>query len=135
MKVDIEQHEYRILDQFIKHQKRLTGLVIEFHECDLHFEKIKEFINEFELQLVHIHINNYGIVNEFGMPTVIELTFSPQIYNTDRDKNSNTFPVNGLDQPNNKFKKDEPIVFEWEKKIKKNNLNFTTNFRITGFWD
>ena len=57
------------MDQIIKHQKGLTGLVIEFHECDLHFEKIKKFINEFELQLVHIHVNNYGIVNEFGIPT------------------------------------------------------------------
>ena len=52
------------------------------------------------------------------------------IYNTDRDKNSNTFPVNGLDQPNNKLEKDEPIIFEWEKKIKKNNLIFTNNLII-----
>ncbi len=112
LKIDIESQEYRILDQIIKHQKGLTGLVIEFHECDLHFEKIKKFINEFELQLVHIHVNNYGIVNEFGIPTVIELTFSPQIYNTDRDENNNVFPVSGLDQPNNKLKKDELVVFE-----------------------
>ena len=112
LKVDIEQHEYRILDQIIKNQTRITGLVIEFHECDHHFEKIKKFIEELELQLVHIHINNYGIVNEFGTPTVIELTFSPQSYNTIRDKNNNKFPVNGLDQPNNKLKKDEPIIFE-----------------------
>ena len=27
-------------------------------------------------------------------------------------KNDNKFPVIGLDQPNNKNKKDEPIVFE-----------------------
>ena len=112
LKVDIEQHEYRILDQIIKNQTRITGLVIEFHDCDYHFEKIKKFIEELELQLVHIHINNYGIVNEFGTPTVIELTFSPQSYNTIRDKNNNRFPVNGLDQPNNKFKEDKTIVFE-----------------------
>ena len=112
LKIDIEQHEYRILYQIIKYQTRITGLVIEFHDCDHHFEKIKKFINEFELQLVHIHINNYGIVNEFGIPTVIELTFSPKSYNTIRDENNNKFPVNGLDQPNNKLKKDELIIFE-----------------------
>ena len=64
LKVDIEQHEYRILDQIIKYQKRLTGLVIEFHECDIHFEKIKKFIAEFGLQLVHVHVNNFGIINK-----------------------------------------------------------------------
>ncbi len=112
LKVDIEKHEYRILEQIIRYQGRLTGLVIEFHDCDFHFEKIKSFINQFKLQLVHIHVNNYGDINASGFATVIELTFSPQIYNTDRDENNNVFPVSGLDQPNNKLKKDELVVFE-----------------------
>ena len=112
LKVDIEKHEYRILKQIIKYQERLTGLVIEFHDCDFHFEKIKSFIDQFKLQLVHIHVNNYGDINASGFATVIELTFSPQSYNTTRKKNDNKFPVIGLDQPNNKNRKDEPIVFE-----------------------
>ena len=91
---------------------RLTGLVIEFHDCDFHFEKIKNFIDRFKLQLVHIHVNNYGDINTSGFPTVIELTFSPQSYNTIREKNDNKFPVIGLDQPNNKNRKDESIIFE-----------------------
>ncbi len=112
LKVDIESQEYRILDQIIKHQKKITGLVIEFHDCDLHFDKIRNFINNFELQLVHIHVNNFGLVNESNIPTVLELTFSPKNYNTSRDKNDNKFPMDGLDQPNDKFKNDEQIVFE-----------------------
>jgi len=112
LKVDIEQHEYRILDQIIKHQKRLTGLVIEFHECDIHFEKIKKFVDELELQLVHIHVNNFGIINKLGFPTVVELTFSPKKYNSIRDKNDTKFPIAELDQPNNKLEKDELIIFE-----------------------
>ena len=112
LKVDIERHEYRILDQIIKHQDRLTGLVIEFHDCDLHVEKIKNFIDMFKLQLVHIHVNNYGDINAFGFATTIELTFSPQSYNITREKNDNQFPVIGLDQPNNKNRQDELIIFE-----------------------
>ena len=112
LKVDIEQHEYRILDQIIKYQTWLTGLVIEFHDCDLHFEKIKKFINELELQLVHIHVNNFGVINSHDFPTVIELTFSPKSYNTVRKINDNKFPVSGLDQPNNKNDIDKPIIFE-----------------------
>ena len=112
LKVDIEKHEYRILEQIIKYQERLTGLVIEFHDCDFHFEKIKSFIEQFKLQLVHIHVNNYGDINASGFATVIELTFSPQSYNTVRKKNDNEFPVIKLDQPNNKNREDEPIIFE-----------------------
>ena len=66
----------------------------------------------FKLQLVHIHVNNYGNINKFGFPTVIELTFSPQSYNITREKNDNQFPVIGLDQPNNKNRQDELIIFE-----------------------
>ena len=77
-----------------------------------HFEKIKKFIDKIELQLVHIHVNNYGMINEFGVPTVIELTFSISRYNRIRDKNNNQFPIIGLDQPNDKSKEDEPIIFE-----------------------
>ena len=111
LKVDIEHHEYRILDQIINYQNQITGLVIEFHDCDYHFEKIKKFIDEFKLQLVHIHVNNYGIKNEFDFPTVIELTFSPKAHNTIRNENDNKFPVEGLDQPNDKLKEDEKISF------------------------
>jgi len=112
LKIDIEKHEYRILDQIIKYQLRITGLVIEFHDCDFHFETIKNFIDKLELQLVHIHVNNYGDINKSGFPTVIELTFSPKSYNVNRDNKEKKFPVPGLDQPNNKNRKDEDIVFE-----------------------
>ena len=112
LKIDIEHHEYRILDQIIKYQTWLTGLVIEFHDIDLHFEKIKKFINELDLQLVHIHVNNFGATNNQNIPTVLEATFSPSGYNTIREINDNKFPINGLDQPNNKKEIDEPIIFE-----------------------
>ena len=112
LKVDIEKSEYRILEQIINYQERLTGLAIEFHDCDLHFEKIKNFIDNFKLQLVHVHINNYGDIDSSGFANVIELTFSPQNYNILREKKDNKFPVAGLDQPNNKNINDEIIIFE-----------------------
>ena len=40
------------------------------------------------------------------------LTTNPPIYNMLRESNENKFPVNGLDQPNNKKEIDEPIIFE-----------------------
>ena len=111
IKIDIEGNEYRILDQIIKYQDQLTGLVIEFHNCDLMFEKIKLFIVKLNLDLVHIHVNNFGILTKEGFPTVLELTFSPKKYNSKRSENDNNFPKRSIDQPNNKIHEDIDIVF------------------------
>ena len=111
IKIDIEGNEYRILDQIIEHQKKLSGLVIEFHDCDLMQEKIKIFLEKLELDLVHIHVNNFGIITDKYFPAVIELTFSPRKYNSKREKNENNFPIPNFDQPNNAKKKDINISF------------------------
>ena len=111
LKVDIEGSEYRILDQILENQNHFTGTVIEFHDCDLHFDKIDKFIKKFLLQLVHVHVNNYGAINQFDEPTVIELTFSAKKYNENRELSDNNFPVINLDQPNNPNIEDEKIVF------------------------
>ena len=111
MKVDIEGGEYRVLEEIIKNQEKMTGLAIEFHDCDLMSDKIKTFINKFNLDLVHIHVNNYGIIKKNGFPTVIELTFSPKKYNLRRSNSENNFPLKNLDQPNNKNKKDTSVFF------------------------
>ena len=76
LKIDIEGHEYRILDDLLLNQKKIIGLVIEFHDCDLHLEKIIKFLNSFNLTLVHIHGNNASIRDLNGDIVVLELTFS-----------------------------------------------------------
>ncbi len=77
LKIDIEGSEYRFLNELIMNQNRMSGLVIEFHDCDLHLEEIKKFIKDFGLNLVHIHANNYAPVRlDDGLPTVLEFTFS-----------------------------------------------------------
>ena len=77
LKVDIEGAEYRILNDILTHQDRFSGLVIEFHNCDLFCEQIREFVENFQLKLIHIHANNYSpiFVNSI-MPSVMEMTFS-----------------------------------------------------------
>ena len=76
-KIDIEGSEYRLLNTLILNQDRISGLVLEFHNCDLHINTIKAFIQNFSLQLVHIHANNYAPIRlDDGLPLVLELTFS-----------------------------------------------------------
>ena len=77
LKIDIEGSEYRILETLLLNQSRICGLVIEFHDIDLHLDKIDKFIRDFSLNLVHIHANNCGdLILESSMPLVLELTFS-----------------------------------------------------------
>ena len=93
----------------------------EGHVCDpntvksiklLKKDTSQNFVKNFTLELVHIHVNNYGLIDKFDRPTVLELTFSPKDFNNIRTEVEKEFPVLGLDQPNNKNKQDLPILFE-----------------------
>ena len=49
-KVDVEGWEYRLLDEFVDNADLMTGLAIEFHNVDLHFDKLRDFISRFPLR-------------------------------------------------------------------------------------
>ena len=112
LKVDIEGGEYEILKDIISIQSKLTGAVIEFHNCHVMKNHIKNFIEEFELDLVHIHVNNFGEVTKSSFPTVIEMTFSKKKFNTLRSIDDFNFPDQSLDFPNNPEKEDKQLDFE-----------------------
>ena len=102
LKIDIEGAEYRILEDLLLNQKKIVGLVIEFHDCDLHRERILKFLSSFNLTLVHIHGNNFAGRDLNNDITILELTFSK---NPVQVSDSNILP-NKLDMPNN-FEKSE----------------------------
>ena len=108
LKIDIEGSEYRILDDIIKNREKFTGIVIEFHDVDINKDRIEKFIEKLNLKLTHIHPNNYGGVDEFGDPLVIEMTFEK-----DPEKNSEEFSLpNKYDQPNNPEAQDIKLIFD-----------------------
>ena len=107
LKIDIEGDEYRLLSDILNQSKKISSLVIEFHDVDLNLEKVKKFINELELELVHIHPNNQGGSNFIGDPTIIELTFVKSPKRVDK-KNT----CNNLDKDNNP--KLKPIKMKFE---------------------
>tara|TARA_B110001454_G_C12575405_1_gene373748 strand:+ start:84 stop:830 length:747 start_codon:yes stop_codon:yes gene_type:complete len=76
LKIDIEGSEYRILDDLIKIQNLLSGVAIEFHDVDLHEERIIKFIEQFSLTLVHIHPNNFSDLDKNNNPISLEITFA-----------------------------------------------------------
>ncbi len=114
LKIDIEGSEYEILNQIISIQNKIQGIVIEFHNVTQNLDTIKEFLLKINtnLNLVHIHANNYSVkeVNQF--PEAIELTISNiNLDNQDFEK-ARDYPLKNLDFPNSKRSPDIKIAFE-----------------------
>ena len=113
-KIDIEGSEYEILDQIISAKDKIQGIVIEFHDVTKNLDNIKNFLNKINdnLNLVHIHANNYSVKEANNFPEAIELTISNinlENYNFDR---SREYPIKNLDFPNSKRSPDIKINFE-----------------------
>ena len=108
MKIDIESFEYRILNEILLYQKKITGIIIEFHDIDYHKDIIKNFINKLELQLVHIHPNNASLIDHNNDPTCVEITFEKSPIERDGD----VYLPHKLDMKNNPKKKDVALSFE-----------------------
>jgi hypothetical protein len=112
LKIDIEGSEYRILGEIIKNQKKIIGIVIEFHDFDYHKKAIYDFCKRLKLNLIHIHPNNFSPKDKNGDPTVIELTFEKEsIIDYDNKIKSCMFP-NRLDMKNNPNARDIHLVFK-----------------------
>ena len=106
LKIDVEGSEYRLLDEIILNQNRITGLVIELHDCDIHLQKIEKFIRKFNLNLIHIHANNFSPVRlDDGLPLVMELTFSKYHILSD-----STYLPHKLDMPCNSKEKEINLI-------------------------
>lgn len=77
LKIDVEGAEYRFLQTLLEYSAIISGCVIEFHDCEIHLDKIESFVNSFELKLVHVHANNFApICQKSKLPLVLEFTFS-----------------------------------------------------------
>lgn len=51
LKVDIEGSEYRLLREIEAYSPNIAGLVIEFHDFDLHRSRVENFIDAIPLRL------------------------------------------------------------------------------------
>lgn len=77
LKCDIEGSEYRLLDDIVRHARRFTGIAIEFHNIDLHRERIDRFLAALTgFRVVALQPNNSGGIDANGDPLVIEMTLT-----------------------------------------------------------
>ncbi|BCA60740.1 hypothetical protein [Sphingomonas sp. HMP6] len=114
LKIDIEVSEYRVLPDIIARQEAVSGFVIEFHDVDLHVDRISRFIADAApwFYVEHLHINNYGPLAPNGLPTAIEMSFGrvDQLLPTD-EAVVRSYPLTGLDVPNNPDAADIAFTF------------------------
>lgn len=114
LKIDIESDEYKILENIKENSKKINCLLIEFHEIKKNIDIVKNFIKDNKLlKLVHIHGNNYANIDIQGFPGAMELTFvNTEKIEINLDKNTNLYPIKGIDFPNVKRHKDVELIFE-----------------------
>ena len=112
LKIDIEGDEYKILSQINKCQKKINLLIIEFHYVSKHFSKIKKFLHNTNLKIIHIHANNYGGLDKKKIPTTLELTLiNNKKFKIQKKKSNYRYPINKLDYRNHKNKDDIQLLF------------------------
>jgi hypothetical protein len=105
--MDIEGAEYTVLPMLVADAARITGIAIEFHRTNLLWDRLYE-----QLQLllqhfvvVHAHGNNFASPRAGStLPRSLEVTFANCSLITAREleaTNNRTYPLVGLDYPNN----------------------------------
>ena len=113
LKVDIEGDEYKVLKEINKNFNKLNLVIIEFHNLKKNLKKIKNFINKSKLRNIHINANNYGMVDEKGIPQVIEMTLiNPKKFKIKKQKTTRNYPIKGLDYRNYKRGPEIQISFK-----------------------
>ncbi len=113
-KIDIEGAEYRVIEQLKNYHDILVGFVIEFHDVDIHRDRISRFIAELDgYQLVHIHANNVAEkTDDKGDPVTVEMSFLRDDLITNQQEENISYPIEGLDYPNSPRDNDLPLKFE-----------------------
>ena len=94
------------LNDIIANKERISGMVIELDDCDIHLKQIERFINEFKLNLVHVHANNFAPIRlDDNLLLGLELTFSKYA----DFSSSHKLPYK-LDMPNSRYFSDYELI-------------------------
>lgn len=103
LKIDIEGAEYRILEQIVENRHKLSGLAIEFHDVDIHEEKIGAFLNAMkkDFVLVHFHPNNSKVFGVEQFCPAVEISLMPtRLLQEGEQPKFEALPLAGVDAPN-----------------------------------
>lgn len=114
IKMDIEGWEYRALSGLRDYHERLTGFTVEFHHVSTMLDTVRRHVSELakSFDIVHVHVNNGCMTDERGVPHMVEMTFeSKGLYQGPVRVSERTYPVDGIDSPNDAHRTDYRLEF------------------------
>ena len=115
VKMDVEGAEYRVLPALYSSASRINGLAIEFHDCDLLWERFVEITARLQesFVVVHVHGNNCDfLIPGTTTPRTLEVTFlNRALVSPAAPLSEARFPIDGLDQPNEPTRDDYRLSF------------------------
>ena len=115
LKMDIEGAEYDVILDVLGHESRVGCLVVEFHNIVGRAAEFNHAIDRLleRFWLLHIHGNNCGPFDSgASFPDTVELTFlNRRMVQGDLDLSRRSYPVAGLDAPNDPLKEDYVLNF------------------------
>lgn len=74
-KINIEHSEYRILDELVKYKRYIDGIVIEFHDVDIHKKIVEKFLKRLRFNVIHVCVSGHDYSGK-KIPSAITLTLS-----------------------------------------------------------
>ena len=114
LKCDIEGGEYEIMNELTKYNKKISCILVEFHQINKNLENFKDIINNLLkfYSIVHLHGNNYdSLIEGLNIPKTLEITFVKKDF-LNTVEYVTKFPNNFLDNPNNPTIKDLEFEFK-----------------------
>ena len=103
LSMDIEGDEFRIADVLPSFAQRFTGMGIEFHDLDLHWDRflaIHASLSPY-LAVAHVHINNVRGLGPSGLPILLVVTYvARSLIASDPAPAARRYPLPKLDQAN-----------------------------------
>lgn len=114
-KVDIEGEEYRVLADILADAGRINGLAIEFHDCDILWERFADLMDQARecFAVVHVHGNNWSpLIPGTGVPRTLEVSLvNRALLPTPLSPSAASYPIPGLDMPNHPGRPDYSLAF------------------------
>ena len=113
LKIDIENYEYKVLENIMKYKDIIKMIIIEFHELD---NRRNEFLSlmlniQKHFYIIHLHGNNISGYCKDKLPKTLEITFANKNIKSLNLKESISYPIKNLDFPNHPYMDDISISF------------------------
>lgn len=116
VKADIEGAEFDVLPGSASHLKKVSALLVEFHQLDQHWGRFIQCLSllERDFHIAHVHGNNYAdYIAGTAVPKTLEITLiNRALVAGNPPLATSAYPRPGLDMPNNSKHPDLRLLFD-----------------------